>query len=302
MNYLLKTKKISVLLLVVILFCVTLTAIGCQSQSEEASGEITKLRFGAVPGEEVENVRAKHEPLAEYLEKALDMEVDIFVGTDFTATVEAMRAGNLDIAFFGPFSYVLATDVANAEAFAIENDKERGIFIESYIITHPDSGIEEIADLKGKTFGFVDPASTGGYLIPRMHMVEAGIDPDNDLASTVFLGGHDACAIAVKNKQVDAATINTSYHRYVEEGLISEENVKIIHTSEPFPGGPLAWRKDLPEDLKAKIKDAIVNMPEEEFKKIGKESSTGYVEVEDSDWDVIRKCAEVLELDLEGMN
>lgn len=66
-------------------------------------------------------------------------------------------------------------------------------------------------------------------------MVEAGIDPDNDLASTVFLGGHDACAIAVKNKQVDAATINTLYHRYVEEGLISEENVKIIHTSEPFP-------------------------------------------------------------------
>lgn len=64
----------------------------------------------------------------------------------------------------------------------------------------------------------------------------------------------------------------------------------------------MAWRKDLPEDLKAKIKDAIVNMPEEEFKKIGKESSTGYVEVEDSDWDVIRKCAEVLELDLEGMN
>ena len=80
MNYLLKTKKISVLLLVVILFCVTLTAIGCQSQSEEASGEITKLRFGSTPGEDIKQMEARYEPLVEYLSRELDMEVELFIG------------------------------------------------------------------------------------------------------------------------------------------------------------------------------------------------------------------------------
>jgi len=306
MNYLLKTKKISVLLLVVILFCVTLTAIGCQSQSEEASGEITKLRFGSTPGEDIKQMEARYEPLVEYLSRELDMEVELFIGTDYTATVEAMRAGNLDVAMFGPFSYVLANDLAGAEAFAIAYDEKMGIYYESYIITHPDSSIEEISDLKGKTFAYVDPASTGGYLIPRMHMVEAGIDPDKDLASSVFLGGHDACAFAVKNKEVDAATIvKGQYDFLMEKGEISEENVKIIHTSDKFPGGPLAYRKDLPEELKTKIKDLIVNMPQEEIDNMKgilfRGDVTKYVEANDEDWNIIRKCAEVLDLDLEEM-
>lgn len=295
-------KKIGMLAVVILLSVVLLT--GCQPAEEETSEELTKLRLGAVPGENIEARREEYVPFVEYLERKLDMEVELFVGTDYTATIEAMRAGKLDIAWYGPFSYVLAADIANAEAFAAGYREDDGIYYESYIITHPDSGINDITDLKGKTFAFVDPASTGGYLIPLMHMVEAGIDPEKDLASTVFLGGHDACALAIKNKNVDASTIvKHMYKKALQKGLIVEEDVKIIHVSDPFPGGPLAWRKDLHGDIKEKLLDAILNIPEEEYDKL-KDCLEGVVRfeaVDDSTWDILRKAAEVLNLDIEEL-
>ncbi len=300
MNFLSTLKKIGMLAVVILLGVVLVT--GCQPEAEKTSGELTKLRFGTVPGENIEARREQYAPFIDYLERKLGMEIELFVGTDYTATIEAMRAGKLDLAWYGPFSYILAADIANAEAFVAGYHEDLGIFYESYIITHRDSGINEISDLKGKTFAFVDPASAGGHLIPRMHMVEEGIDPDKDLASMVFLGGHDACALAVQNQHVDAATIvKHMYERALQNELIVEEDVKIIHVSDPFPGGPLAWHKDLPDDIKEKLLDVTLNIPEEEYEKLA--DFMGNIirleEVDDSTWNILRQAAEVLNLDIE---
>lgn len=273
---------------------------GCLQEDPNDTEEFTKLIIGAVPGQDAQRVLDMYEPLAEYLARVLDVEYELYLGTDYTATIEAMRAGKVDLAWYGPLSYVLAAEIGDAEAFVAGHHEDLGIFYESYIITHVESGINNISDLKGKSFAFVDPASTGGYLIPRMHMVEEGIDPDKDLADVAFLGGHDACAIAVQNQHVDAATIVKHQYEYaVERGEISEKDIKIIHVSDPFPGGPLAWRKSLPEDIKEKIRDAMLNMPEEEYENM--KNLLGNIiyfeEVDDSVWDPIRKSAEFLDLE-----
>ena len=298
-----KLKKTSMLMFAVLLGAVLLVT-GCQSKEVETSEEIAKLRIGLVPGEDAQQIIEKYDPLAKYLERVLDLEVELIVGTDYTETIEAMRTGKLDLGMYGPFSYILAADTANAEAAILASYKDMGLYYESYIITHPESGIDKISDLKGKTFAFVDPASTAGYLIPRMYMEKEGINPDKDLASTTFLGGHDACALAVKKKQVDAASIvKHQLESAINAGLISEDDFKIIHTSDRFPGGPMAWRKDLPEDLKEKIRDAFINMPEEDisvlrtaFPKLVK-----FEVANDSDFDILRQSAKELNLDIKEL-
>lgn len=159
-------------------------------------------------------------------------------------------------------------------------------------------------DLKGKDFAFVDPASTSGNLIPRAMFKKAGIDPDKDFKSVTYAGGHDAAELAVKHKKVHAAADNDiTYGRMLNEKLISATENVIIAESDPIPGSPVAYRSDLPADLKKKIKDAFLQMHKE-----SKEALSGYGkiirydEAKDSEYDPIRDVAKILNLDLSKMN
>jgi len=290
----------SVLLMVVLLLAGSLFMVGCGSEEEAEDRGV--LRLGAVPGEEEQKRRDQYQNFVEYLERALDMDVELYVASDYTATVEAMRAGRIDLVWYGPLSYILAVDVAEAEAFALSYDSEMGVFYESYIIVHEDSEIYELSDLVGKTFAFVDPASTGGHLIPRLQLVEAGLDPDEDLEAMAFVGGHDAVAAAVENKNIDAGSIvRHMYERGVEAGRINEDEIRIIATSDPFPGGPLAYRKSLDEDLKEAIRDAIFNMPEEDVAanvEVFGERHLRFEEADDSLFNSLREASKLIDLDL----
>jgi phosphonate transport system substrate-binding protein len=221
------------------------------------------------------------------------------VATDYTGAIEAMRAGKLDIALFGPFSYVLAAEKANAEVFAVEKVNGATTY-KSVIVTRPDSGINSLQDLRGRTFAFVDPASTSGHLFPRSFLKKNSIDPDKEFKSVVFAGTHDAVELAVKNRKVDAgADSNKTYNKMKKEGLISDQDIKIIYESDPIPGSPWAWRKDLPPELKTKIKDAFLAMdkdaPDVFDKKKGQEA---YVAFSDAEYNVVRETAKILNLDL----
>ncbi|MEN1760392.1 phosphate/phosphite/phosphonate ABC transporter substrate-binding protein [Anoxynatronum sibiricum] len=293
-------RKLAILLALVLLLGAFLT-VGCSPDSIDED-EKTVLRLGAVPGEEEQKRRDQYQPFVEYLERELGVEVELFVGSDYTATVEAMRSNKIDLVWYGPLSYLLAADIADAEAFALSYDSELGVFYESYIIVHADSDIYEIADLKGKTFAFVDPASTGGHLIPRHQMVDAGLDPDADLESMVFVGGHDACAEAVKNKHVDgAAIVRHMFERGVEAERIDEEELRIIAVSDPFPGGPLAYRRSLDEGLKEAIRHAIFNMPDEDVQanlEVFGSRHLRFEEADDALFDTLREASKLIDLDL----
>lgn len=301
-----KFSKLLVGIFIILLITNLLTGCGKTStaaQENNGNKEKIKIKIGATPGEDIMKKRKQYEPFIEYFEKRTGYEAELFISTDYTSVIEAMRAGEIDIACYGPLSYVLAADIADAEAFAADYMKGLGKFYEAYIIVHPDSNINSIEDLKGKSFAFVDPVSTGGYLIPALELMEHGIDPNVDFMSTIFAGGHDACALAVKNKNVDGATIvKHIYLKMIEEGLIDDNDVKIIYTTNPFPGGTWAFRKGLPEDIKANIKDALLNLSEEDKENLADFMGTvvKWVEAKDSDWDSLRNAAKKLNIDLEN--
>jgi phosphonate transport system substrate-binding protein len=237
--------------------------------------------------------------VAAYLEKTLDVKVDIQVTADYTAAIEAMRNKHIDLAWFGPFSYILAVEEAGAEALVNGVRRDTGVSTyKSIIITKAGSGITSLADLKGRSFAFVDPASTSGNLIPRKMLLENGIDPDNDFSTSYFAGTHNSVQLAVKNGTVDAgADSDNSYDRMVAAGQIDAAENVIIYESDPIPGSPIAVRGDLPGDLKTKIRDALLNMDQQTiFQVQGWGNIDRYQAVEDSDYDIIRETAKLLDL------
>ncbi len=231
------------------------------------SSDDQPLRIGLVPSDDMVEILEKFQPVQDYLESELGMQIETFRATDYSAVVEAMRSGKIDVAYFGPFSYILAAERANATAIIAGGDNATGKVgsYHSLIIANKKSGITSTDDLLARsretTFAFVDPASTSGNLIPRGYLFSEGIDPDKDFKESIFAGGHDAVGLAVKSGKVDAGAIyDTGFERMVDSGALNPEEITVIWTSEPIPKSPLAVRGDMDPELVEMIQQAFLDM------------------------------------------
>lgn len=273
-----------------------------------------EIVFAIIPTEDVDVITRRYEPLIEYLEAELGVGVEVFIGSNYTAVIEAMRNDHVDIASYGPFSYVLAHDRANAEAFAIgTSDPDAEPFYTSMFITLEDSGIESISDLEGRSFGYVDPASTSGHLFPKSHLLDTlGLEKEEELDSffreSTFTGGHEASVLAVLNGDVEAAAVSSSSiprRLDLHSDHPNYDKVIVFDETRNIPRSPIALKGDLPESFKEAVKDAFFNLINEEdlaeFREISNLQG-GYVPVEDSKYDVIRETAKILGLDLGSMD
>lgn len=261
------------------------------------------LRIGLIPSDDMVEILEKFQPVQDYLESELGMQIETFRATDYSAVVEAMRSGKIDVAYFGPFSYILAAERANATAIIAGGDNATGKVgsYHSLIIVNKNSGITSIDDLKAgskeTTFAFVDPASTSGNLIPRGYLFSEGIDPDKDFKESIFAGGHDAVGLAVQSGKVDAGAIyDTGFDRMVESGALNPDEVMMIWTSEPIPKSPLAVRGNMDPELVEKIQQAFLDMPTKDPEALKSfeskwEKNTFYVPVDDSTYGYLREMA-----------
>ncbi|MBS3918627.1 MAG: phosphate/phosphite/phosphonate ABC transporter substrate-binding protein [Deltaproteobacteria bacterium] len=263
------------------------------------------LRMALIPAEDIEEMIRAFAPAKQYLEKELGVRIEEFKATDYTAVVEAMRAKKIDVAFFGPFSYVLAAKRANAKAIIGGSIGDgRLATYHSIFVTHRESGLRNMEDVKDRakklTVSFVDPASTSGHLIPRGHLESIGIRVDKDFKEIIFAGGHDASILAVKARKVDlGATWEGPYKSAQDKGLIASEDVFVIWKSESIPRSPFAVRGDMDESFVQRIQRAFLDMPQkapEAFKQFeGRwERNKSYVAVTDKDYDYIRQVAKGL--------
>jgi phosphonate transport system substrate-binding protein len=256
------------------------------------------LKVGLIPSEDSRAMLAQSKDILDAVEKNLGMKVQGFVATDYNGVIEALRAKHLDIAYLGPFSYVLATTVTPVEAFVIaETAKSGRTYYHSQIIALKSSGIKDLDDLKGRNFAFVDPASTSGYAFPLAGLLKAGIEPKRDFKTVIFTGAHDANAVAVANGKVDAATIaDRILDAAIAKGHIKAEAIQVVWRSAPIPESPMVWRKDLPDDLKKRVKDAFLAIKDLNWSDQGK--LNGFKPTSDADYDVVRETAKLANIDL----
>jgi phosphonate transport system substrate-binding protein len=259
------------------------------------------LTVGLIPSEDSRAMIANSQKMMDQLAKALGMEVKPFVAADYNGVIEALRSKRLDVAYLGPFSYVLGTTVAPIEAFAVAETKKAGrTYYYSLIVARKDSGIKSIPGLKGKTFAFVDPSSTSGHLFPKAGLIKAGFDPDKDFGRVIFSGSHDANAVAVENGKVDAVAIaDRILDAAIKKGLAKQEDLQIVWKSDPIPESPTVWRKDLDPELKKRIQAAFLQVKDVPWSDQGE--LNGFHPTTDAAYDVIRDTAKTLHLDLKAM-
>lgn len=260
----------------------------CTSGSNSAP---QTLRLSLIPTTDPGKIIRESQPLVAYLEREMGVKVDLNVPTNYAAVVEALVNDQVDIAYLGGFTYVQASKRAGVIPLI---QRERDQSFHSVFITQPGSGINNLADLKGRTFTFGDVNSTSGHLMPEYFMRQAGVDAEV-IAKAAYSGGHDATALAVANKKVDAGALDeTIYERMTRDGKLDGAQVRVFHTTPPYFDYVWAARKGLDSKFGQAFSVAFfrldTNNPEHKVI-LDLLGASKYVEARDTDYDKLRQAA-----------
>jgi phosphonate transport system substrate-binding protein len=260
----------------------------------------SKLRVALLPDENAATLIQNAQPLKAYLEKTLKKDIELVVTTDYSSMIEAMRFGRIEIAYFGPFSYVLAKSKApNIEPFAVGVEKGTP-FYNSVIIASAGGPVSKVEDIKGKNFGYGDQASTSSHLIPRAFLLKNGLEGNKDYR-VVHLGTHDGVARAVQNEQVHAGALSKAiFENLVARKTIDAEKLKVVAVTPPIPNYPMVMQGNLAPQLKEAIRGAFLEMKDREVLKSFR--AEGFAATDDKAYDVLRETAKILNLDLGKMS
>jgi phosphonate transport system substrate-binding protein len=220
----------------------------------------TVLRVTTIPEEAATEQIRKFGPLTKYLERTVGMKVDFVPVNDYPAAVEALVNKQVELVWFGGFTYVQAQIRSGGKIIPIAQREEDTSF-RSVFITQTNSGIKRLADLKGKQVSFGSQSSTSGHLMPRSFLLEAGIDPDKDFKRVAYSGAHDATIAAVVNGRVDAAALDiTVWRKFVTENKVDTTKVDVFYTTPPYFNYNWSVHADMPAPLREKITAALLNL------------------------------------------
>ena len=276
------------------LMSVLLAAV-CSIGHASSNPDPETLKVALLPDENASTVIKNNKPLEIYLEKELGKKIELVVTTDYSSMIEAMRHGRIDMAYFGPLSYVLAKQKSDIEPFAAMKQKGSTTY-QSVLIANTGAGVAKISDIVNKNVAYGDKASTSSHLIPKSILAENGLKAGENYREH-FAGAHDAVAMAVQNGHAQAGGLSKPiFESLVQRGLVDPNKVKVLAESKPYPQYPWTMRSNLKPVLKEKIRAAFLNLKDPEVLKPFK--ADGFGPISDKDYDVVRSLGTLLKLDL----
>ena len=217
------------------------------------------FRITAIPDESPTELARKAGPLVKYLEQRLGVKAEYTPVTDYAAAVEALANQQVDLAWFGGFTFVQAQQRSGGKVIPLvqreEDEKFRSVFITT------EDGIKSLADLKGRTLTFGSQSSTSGHLMPRSFLLAAGIDPDRDLKRVAFSGAHDATVAAVASGKVDAGALNISvWDKLVADKKVDSAKVRVFFTTAPYYDYNWTVHADMPPAQRERLTKAFLDL------------------------------------------
>lgn len=283
----------------VLALCFTIAACGgSNNESEGQAGQNEQeFRIAVIPVQTEGQLAEAIDELQVILQDALDRPVTINDYPDYNAVVEAMNFGQVDMAFYGPLTYVIAHHQSGAEAIVVQLVKDKPTYY-SYIITHKDNpwnSLDALLASPGKIkFAYGDPNSTSGSLVPGMELKSRGVftsQEEHQFESVQYTGSHDVTALAVQNKEVDAGAIDSAiYDNLVEQGVIDGEQFKIVWQSDELFQYPWAVSMDTDADTIAKLQEAFLSIEDETI--LSGFGISGFARTSNEDYESIRAAAE----------
>ena len=244
--------------------------------AQDWKAQFPELTLAVIPMENASGTTDRYAPLAAYLTRTIGVPVKLRVASDYAAVIEGQRAGNIQLAFYGPASFARATMTGVKVEPIVSPQHETGAAgYYSVIYTLASSPYKTIEDLKGKNLALVDPNSTSGNQAPRFFLKRAGYDVDSYFGKAVFAGSHENAVLALTQGTVDAAAnlwnseTDSIVTRMITKGLLKKpdgtpmqkSDFRVAFKSDFLPEGPYAVLATLPNDLKAKIREAFVALP-----------------------------------------
>ncbi|WP_232666848.1 phosphate/phosphite/phosphonate ABC transporter substrate-binding protein [Pseudonocardia sp. TRM90224] len=290
------------------LLAITLAACGESASTAGGAGSADPetLVFASVPSEQSASLQEDYKPILDMLAKETGKKVEFRQATDYAAVIEGQISGQIQIAQYGPLSFVLAQSkgakIMPVGAQVKTKGEKPGY--QSYGITKAGSGITSLKDFAGKKVCFVDPNSTSGFLYPTAGLLEAGVDPKTGI-TPVMAGGHDSSVLEVKAGRCDAGFAYDTMvdTQLVAKGEITPGEISTVWKSEAIPGSPVAIGTGLSPELQVKLTDAFQHKANSDYLlankfctgecKIGDEGVWGYAAVDNAFYDPIRKVCEL---------
>jgi phosphonate transport system substrate-binding protein len=255
------------------------------------SNEEATIQMAIIPWQVEGDQETKLQPLKDYLTKATGRSFKFYITKNYNEAVDAVVKGKVELAYLSSSTYIEAHNRdSNVEPLVAPINKLSGRpWYKSIIVVSKASGINKLEELKGKRFAFVDKLSTSAYIVPRVHFMDMGIDPDRDFSQVEFSGSHAKSKAKLIAGEVDAIADDlNSYTEQQKQGTIDPTQLKIIWESSPIPSSPIVASSKVPTTLKNTLKKALVDAPDGLVDPSGAQG-VGYTLVQDSDYDITRK-------------
>ena len=241
--------------------------------------DITEFRIGVLGGENAQDRMTSNECFRAKAEELLGVPVKLFTPADYDGVIQGLLGGTIDMAWLGASGYAKTylTDPEAVEPVLVKVNVDGSYGYHSIGFARKDSGIASLADMEGKTFGFGDPNSTSGYLIPSIEIPQetgASMESGDYFGEVKFTGGHEQTIVAVANGDVDGGVTwadglgawedgynSGALRKASDAGLVDMNELVQIWKSAPIPEGPIVLRKDLPERVKVDMTALMASLP-----------------------------------------
>ena len=251
-----------------------------------------KLHFGVGPLlPNPEDTRKAYMPVFAHLAKELGVDFDLVATTDWAGMAVAMGSGQLDVAWMGPWGYIIANAATNCQAVATVKYDDKPVYY-GIIIARPDLVVAKFPDdTKGKSMSFADVGSTSGWLIPTYYAKEVWkIDPKTYWKYSEG-ATHAANEIAVSSGQVDMATdFDRNRNAMIASGKVKEDANKIIWTSAPLPNDAIVLPANAPKELSAQVQKILTAITVDQAKTLLPPRYTGFVAADHAAYETIEKA------------
>lgn len=254
------------------------------------------LRFGVGPLLPTpEDTEAAYEPFFAWLAGELGVEFELDATTDWAGISVALANEQVDLAWMGPFGYVLANNNSGAEAIAMVKYDDKPVY-HAIVVGPPDSPVRNWPDdAQGMSISFAEQASTSGWLVPTFFLSERGIDPTTYFEYSEG-AAHPANEIAVANGQVDLATdFDRNRNSMIDTGALDADATKVVWTSDPLPNDAIGVRPGLDAELVTRIRELLVGITPEQAEEFMPPRYTGFVPATNDDYSTIKDAAASLD-------
>lgn len=263
------------------------------------------ITIAILPEQNVFEQKKRYKPLAEYLSKALNVNVKIKLLDSYGSIYDEIKNKTIDGAFFGSFNYVLTKARTSIEPIARAMETNGNSMYKGIIFTRKGTGLtSDVKTWKNKRIALVHEVTTAGYIFPRWYLKKQGINSfEHYFSRIIFSGSHDAAILSVFKGQADiGAAKDLVLQKILSENPTIKNEIVILASSIAVPSNSLCLRSGIDSKTKESLKKSLLSMHNNSDGKIALKAlnASKFVETADSEFDALRQMAKDIGIDIKS--